>query len=141
MKIAHVSAGGVVVSTEGKVLALHRFPTENWQYDSWHLPKGTQLPNESLEDTALREIQEETGYRAKIIKFLGTLTSTYERNGRLVNKETHYFLMEPLAEVAAHDPEHDEVEWVDFEFAREKLAEFPIWEKEEEILEVAEKSL
>lgn len=134
----HISAGGVVVNSQHQVLLLHRLPKEGWDYDSWHLPKGTQRPEETLEETALREVEEETGYKVKITKLLGTLPSTYEREGRLVTKETHYFLMEPLGMASSHDFEHDEVEWADFEFAKDKLAEFPIWEKEEEILEIAE---
>ncbi|HET7713356.1 MAG TPA: NUDIX domain-containing protein, partial [Patescibacteria group bacterium] len=100
-------------------------------------PKGTQLPGEELDQTALREVAEETGYEVKIIEYLGVLPSTYERLGQLVNKLTHYFLMETVGEPSQHDTEHDGLEWVDFDLAIERLAEFPIWEKEAEILEVA----
>lgn len=142
MTFEHVSAGGVIVDTDQKkVLLLHRLTSEHWSYDSWHLPKGTQQPGESLEETALREVEEETGYKTKIIENLGTLPSTYEREGRLVNKITHYFLMVPISRSENHDQEHDEIEWCDFDLAKERLSEFPIWEKEEEILDIAEQKL
>lgn len=138
MTLDHISAGGVVIDrAERKVLLLHRNISDRWGYDSWHLPKGTQLPDEGLDQTALREVAEETGYEVKIIEYLGVLPSTYERLGQLVNKLTHYFLMEAVSRPSQHDTEHDEVDWVDFDLAGERLSEFPIWEKEAEILEVA----
>lgn len=141
MNYEHTSAGGVVVNKDRQILLLHRNQTENWLYDSWHLPKGTQHPGETLEETALREVEEETGYKVKILDKIGELPSTYEREGKLVNKLTHYFLMKPISEQSPHDPEHDEVAWVNFDFAREKLVQFPIWEKEQDILEVAQQKL
>jgi 8-oxo-dGTP pyrophosphatase MutT (NUDIX family) len=56
------AAGGVVTRLgaggESEVLVVHR-P----RYDDWSLPKGKAEPGERDEDTALREVEEETGYR------------------------------------------------------------------------------
>lgn len=61
MPTKKISAGGVVLH-KGKVLLIY------WKSrDKWELPKGTNERGESLEDTCIREMMEETGYNVKII--------------------------------------------------------------------------
>jgi 8-oxo-dGTP diphosphatase len=74
------AAGGVVTRAgaggESEVLVVHR-P----RYDDWSLPKGKAEPGERDEDTALREVEEETGYRCTLGPELPTVR--YEdRRGR-----------------------------------------------------------
>ena len=57
-----LAAGGVVVRDDGRVAVIHR-P----RYDDWSLPKGKLDPGESFEDAARREVEEETGVRARIV--------------------------------------------------------------------------
>ena len=102
--------------------------------DSWHLPKGTKKEGETNEETAQREILEETGYEVKIIKKLGSLNSTYEKEKKTILKITHYFICEPIVKTKQISREHDEMKWVSLEKAIELLSKFPIFEKEEEIL-------
>lgn len=137
----HVSSGAVIYIEENgikKFLVMYRQKT-----DSWHLPKGTREPDETLEQTALREIKEETGLDVKLGKYLGKLDSAFERNGETIEKETNYFLATPLSAIApkAHDKEHDEIKFFDYESVLDKLEKFSIFEKESEILKLAKESL
>jgi ADP-ribose pyrophosphatase YjhB (NUDIX family) len=82
-----VAAGGVVTNKEGKVLFIYR-------NDKWDLPKGIQKKKESLEDCAIREVEEETGVQdLKIENILRTTYHIFKRNGKLRLKEVHWFAM------------------------------------------------
>ena len=78
------AAGGVVVR-DGLVAVVHR-P----RYDDWSLPKGKLDPCESFEQAALREVEEETGLRARLVRELPSVE--YEVRGR--PKLVRYWLME-----------------------------------------------
>jgi diadenosine hexaphosphate hydrolase (ATP-forming) len=65
------------------------------RYGHWTLPKGKQEPGETDEETALREIWEETGIRARIVSPLHTVQYQYEHPDKgMVDKEVVYFLAE-----------------------------------------------
>jgi len=73
------AAGGIlrrVVTGEPEIALIHR-P----RYDDWSLPKGKLKTGETWEAAALREVREETGYRASITSLAGPLI--YRVNGRL----------------------------------------------------------
>jgi 8-oxo-dGTP diphosphatase len=97
------AAGGMVVR-DGEIALVHR-P----RYDDWTLPKGKLDPGESFEQAAVREVEEETGVRAELVRELPA--TTYEVNGR--PKLVRYWLMEVADErpFAAND-ETDELRWV-----------------------------
>jgi len=64
------AAGGVLwkeTSSGRKLAIIHR-----QRYDDWSLPKGRCEPGERWEETALREVREETGCRATLGKFIGS---------------------------------------------------------------------
>jgi 8-oxo-dGTP pyrophosphatase MutT (NUDIX family) len=136
MDTVHISSGAVVhITEEGtvKVLLLYRNAT-----DSWHLPKGTRQDEESLEKTALREIEEETGLEVQLEKYLGKLDSTISKDGTSISKETHYFLAHPIGgNPAVHDAEHDIVEFVPYPDALRHLERFSLYEKEGIMLKMA----
>jgi 8-oxo-dGTP pyrophosphatase MutT (NUDIX family) len=138
----HISSGAVIYVTEKgikKFLIMYRKKS-----NSWHLPKGTRVNGESLKETAVREVEEETGLNINTEKYIGKLNSTFERRGKIVHKETHYFLARPLGKnllVNNHDREHDEVYFLEYKTARHNLKMFSLFEKEAEILTTAWKML
>ena len=85
-----VSCGGVVIH-KGKVLLLYK--NQNGQYIGWVLPKGTVEPNESFKQTALREVKEEAGALARIVKYIGKTQYTFRGSDDIVNKTVHWYLM------------------------------------------------
>ena len=89
---------------------------------SWVFPKGTPDADESLEQTALREVREETGLEVRIAAAIGTMSYSFAASGERVHKTVHFFLMEPIGgDVSLHDAEYDEVRWVTVPEARRML--------------------
>ena len=68
-------AGCVILNDSGEILLLHRSTPELTQ---WELPGGKNEPDESLEDTAMRETKEELGVEVSIVKKLGRATFSFE---------------------------------------------------------------
>lgn len=85
------AAGGVVLDDDGRVVLVHR-P----KYDDWTLPKGKLDPDESFEDAALREVEEETGLRCRLVRELPSIEYS-DAKGR--SKVVRYWLMEVEADV------------------------------------------
>lgn len=111
-----VSAGGVVVRhhAERSQLLLGRRSRDRDRV-IWSLPKGTPDAGESLDQTAVREVSEETGLRVRIVAPLGEIHYWFVRQGTRYSKTVHYYLMEALGgDLTGHDREFDEVRWVDF---------------------------
>ncbi len=82
------AAGGAVFNPEGKVLLIHR-------RGSWDLPKGKMDPGETPEQTAVREVQEETGLNNITLgPHLLDTWHTYEHKGKRVLKTTHWYKMQ-----------------------------------------------
>ena len=85
-----VSCGGVVIH-DGKVLLLYK--NQNGRYMGWVLPKGTVEPGETYQQTALREVKEETNSDAEIVKYIGKTQYTFRGNEDIVSKTDHWYLM------------------------------------------------
>lgn len=66
--IEAVSCGGIVIY-RGKILTLYK--SYRNKYEGWVLPKGTVEPGETHEQTAVREVYEESGVHGTIIKYVG----------------------------------------------------------------------
>lgn len=89
---------------------------------SWVFPKGTPADGESVEETALREVREETGLEVRILRPLGPMTYSFAARGERVYKTVHFFLMEATGgDTSLHDAEYDEVRWVTIPEARRML--------------------
>jgi 8-oxo-dGTP pyrophosphatase MutT (NUDIX family) len=88
-KIPVVKAGGgLVYNTKGEVLFIFR-------NGKWDLPKGGTEKNETMEETAIREVEEETGVTG--LKITNKLQKTYhifKRNGRYKLKVTYWYEMQ-----------------------------------------------
>jgi 8-oxo-dGTP pyrophosphatase MutT (NUDIX family) len=90
----------------------------------WGLPKGTPAPGESLEETAAREVAEETGLQVRPLAKIGTIEYWFVRPQEKVrvHKRVHHYLMVPTGgSVEQHDWEYDLVEWVPIEEAIQRL--------------------
>lgn len=115
-KILNVSDAGMIRAAGGLIyrngrrglmeLAIVHRPA----YDDWTFPKGKLNPDETPEAAALRETEEETGLRCKLVGEVGC-TSYVDRRGR--NKVVCYWLMEPIADRKFQPSgEVDELRWV-----------------------------
>jgi 8-oxo-dGTP diphosphatase len=111
------AAGGVVVRRDGdgvRVAVVHR-P----RHRDWTLPKGKLEPGEGWEEAALREVEEETGFRCRTLAELGAVRYA-DRKGR--PKLVRYWLMEPLGGEFAANDEVDQLRWCDQGEAEEVLS-------------------
>ena len=86
----------------------------------WGLPKGTPDPGETLRQTALREVEEETGLKVEIDGFADSIdywfVSPYDGIRR--HKRVFFFLMSATGgDVSLHDHEFDAVDWLPVEDA------------------------
>jgi 8-oxo-dGTP pyrophosphatase MutT (NUDIX family) len=82
---------------------------------TWTLPKGTPNPGETTEQTALREVAEETGLAVRIVRPFDSIEYRFVQARTRIHKTVHYFLMEPVGgDLDGHDHEFDEVRWVGF---------------------------
>ena len=117
------SAGGIVVRHEkGQPWLVVGSRRRERDGRTWTLPKGTPHPGETREETALREVQEETGLKVKITGTLDSIEYWFVQSGTRIHKTVHYFLMEPAGgDLAKHDHEFDEVRWVPFDSAATML--------------------
>lgn len=88
--IEAVSCGGVVIF-RGKILLLYK--NYHNKSEGWVLPKGTVEAGEEHKETAVREVFEESGAKARIIKYIGTSEYTFTVPEDVVEKEVHWYLM------------------------------------------------
>ena len=82
--IEATSCGGVVIF-RGKILVLYK--NYRNKYEGWVLPKGTVEAGEEYKETALREVKEETGVSASIIKYIGKSQYSFNTPQDVVEKE------------------------------------------------------
>jgi len=85
-----VSCGGLVIY-RNRILVLYKnYKNRN---DGWVLPKGTVEEGESHEETAVREVFEESGSKATIIRYIGKTEYSFSIPGDTVKKSVHWYLM------------------------------------------------
>jgi 8-oxo-dGTP pyrophosphatase MutT (NUDIX family) len=108
-----VSAGGVLHrrKEQGVEILLAARRTRSGDL-VWGLPKGLVEKGESPEDTAVREVLEETGFEGKLQDSLGEIGYWYVWEGIRVRKTVHFFLMEAIGgDASRRDREMEDVAW------------------------------
>ena len=105
----------------------------------WALPKGTPKPGETIEQVAIREVQEETGLKVRMIAYIGSISYSFVRDQVRYHKQVRHFLFEAIGgDTALHDSEYDLVEWFPLAEASRRLTyqnEVNILNQAEEILQ------
>jgi len=106
------SAGGVVLRTGEygpEVLLCGRNAD-----GLWALPKGTPEPGETIEETALREVREETGVEVEVMANVGDIRYWFSRpkeGVRFLKTVRHYLMRQVGGDTSLHDHEFDDVRW------------------------------
>jgi 8-oxo-dGTP pyrophosphatase MutT (NUDIX family) len=89
----------------------------------WSLPKGHLEAGETAADAAVREVEEETGIRGRVVAELGTIDYWFVAEDRRIHKTVHHYLLEASSgQLSDEDIEVDEVAWVPLDELRERLA-------------------
>ena len=116
--LKETSYGGVVVRGD-EVLVI----TPAGKRRVTGLPKGGPNPGESGEQTATREVREETGVTATVREPLGDVNYWYRRSGRRVYKTVHFYLCDYVSgSTDDHDHEVENARWMPLEVARTALS-------------------
>jgi len=122
--VREISSGGVVYRRyKGRTeVALIR------TRDKWRLPKGRVEEGEGLQETALREVREESGLEGRVVAKLGDITYWYTnktKEGKTIRifKRVYFYLIRCLkGDVRRHDEEVEEACWLPIDEAISKLS-------------------
>jgi 8-oxo-dGTP pyrophosphatase MutT (NUDIX family) len=86
------------------------------------LPKGGPHRGETAEQTAGREVREETGVNVEVREPLGDVSYVYRRSGKRIHKTVHYYLCDFVSgSTDDHDHEVENARWIPLEDARRAL--------------------
>jgi 8-oxo-dGTP pyrophosphatase MutT (NUDIX family) len=89
------------------------------RYDDWAFPKGKLDQGETLEEAGLREVEEETGLRCRLMR---PLACTEYRDGKGRDKVVFYWVMKPVGGGFQPNEEVDELRWLTVEESLELLS-------------------
>ena len=137
--VHETSAGGLVIDgidgpKDGQVAALIGRVDRRGRM-LWSLPKGHIELGETAEQTAIREVAEETGIQGSVLAALGSIDYWFVTEGRRVHKTVHHYLMRFLGgELSDEDVEVSEVAWVPLTELPSRLA----YADERKLAEVAD---
>ena len=130
------SSGGAVIALRDGIPHVAMIATRG--RSRWGLPKGAVTKGETSEDAALREVQEETGLEAKIIKPLDTIEYFFRAGDSLIRKRVDFYLMQHTGGTMTPQlSEVDDVEWVPLSEAIGRAS----FDSERKLLETAQQSL
>src|SRR3990170_2428898 len=109
-----ISYGGVVVRGDDVIVIVPR-----GRRRVLGLPKGGPVAGESPQQTAAREVREETGITVEVRDRLGQVDYSYRRGGRRIQKTVHFYLCQfQKGDTADHDHEVDDARWMPLTEAR-----------------------
>jgi 8-oxo-dGTP pyrophosphatase MutT (NUDIX family) len=133
------SAGGVVYKKENSKTFI--LISQHSQHHGWVFPKGLigdHIEGENKEETALREVKEETGASGKIIKALTPVTYWFVFEKEKIKKTVYYFLIEYIdGDITQHDNEMENVEWLPIDKVRERLtykSDQEVWQEAKKLI-------
>lgn len=133
------SAGGVVYKKGGNNILI--LVAQHSQHHGWVFPKGIigdHIKGEKKEDTAVREVEEETGIKAKILKPLTPVSYWYVFENEKIKKTVYYFLMDFVEDTKKRDLEMENVEWISIEDVENKLSyksDKQVWQEARKLIE------
>jgi len=109
------AAGGLLwrATASGHEIAVIR----REKYQDWTLPKGKLDPGETWETAALREVKEETGWKAKLMGFAGAVSYATDKGPKVVR----YWHMMAIGAPGKIENEVAELLWLPLAEARERL--------------------
>lgn len=117
------SSGGVIYKKENNVPEIALIAVKGG--DVWCLPKGIIEKGEQPDQTAVREVREETGLHGSIISKIGDISYWYylkDENAKC-RKTVHFYLMEYISgNVKDHNFEVDDVSWFPLNEAMMKVS-------------------
>lgn len=127
------SSGGIVFRKKDNKVEI--IVAQHSQHHGWVFPKGLIdkrskikdqkskiTEKETKEEAALREVKEETGVSAKIIKSLTPVTYWYNLEREKIKKTVYYFLMEYVSgDIREHDFEMETIEWLPMDEVENRL--------------------
>ena len=131
----HSSGGAVISLREG---APHVALIATRGRTRWGLPKGAVTAGETSEAAALREVREETGLEARIVKPLDTIEYFFRAGDTLIRKRVDFYLMEYVdGQLVPQLSEVDDVEWVELSAALRRAS----FDSERKLLEMISQEL
>jgi 8-oxo-dGTP pyrophosphatase MutT (NUDIX family) len=130
------SSGGAVISQRDGAAWVALIATRN--KTRWGLPKGAVSEGETSEQAALREVLEETGLEARIVKPLDTIEYSFRAGDTMIRKRVDFYLMEYVGGILTPQlSEVDDVQWVELSQAIRRAS----FESERKLLEQASQDL
>lgn len=114
--VREYSAGGLVFDTRGRVAIIARHSRSG--HLEWCLPKGHIEKGETPQQTAVREVHEETGILGEVVDSIATIDYWFTGTSQRVHKLVHHFALRQIGgELTVEgDPDHEAEDaiWVDF---------------------------
>ena len=130
------SSGGAVISVREGIPYVALIATRGRA--RWGLPKGAVSEGETSEAAALREVLEETGLEAQIVKPLDTIEYFFRAGDTLIQIKVDFYLMTHTGgELKPQLSEVDDVEWVELGEAIRRAS----FASEKKLLESAQQQL